>query len=208
MVRRKEKDGLACLTQTAEGACRAARLLYSALEDFEPARLPEHLREGQQIVHAVDNGRREAVNGLLHAFITPVEREDILRLAGELGEVTVQAVEALSGFHSLAVWSVREEALPLAAAVRGGCESLLRAMEAFPNFRKSPKAVLKETEEARRQQREGGALYERAVRRLFQTSGDPSARSVWQELYGRIREAGDACGRVACTAEYVIIKNT
>ena len=80
-------------------ACQAAHLLLKAIEDFDPAALPERLEEIHRTEHAADMKKHELLNTLAKAFITPLEREDIMLLSQNIDEVTDKLEDVLVETH-------------------------------------------------------------------------------------------------------------
>ena len=69
-------------------ACQAAHYLEDTLKSFDPQRLHDVLDGLHQVEHAADEKKHELSNVLARAFITPIEREDILLLSQNIDEVT------------------------------------------------------------------------------------------------------------------------
>ena len=104
---------IACL----DDACRAAQLLDRSMRDFAPARLKEDLDEMHAIEHSADDKKHELLNVLAKAFITPIEREDIILLSQNIDEVTDKIEDVLLRIYCNNVQNIRPEALEMTALV-------------------------------------------------------------------------------------------
>ena len=62
-------------------SCNAARVLGDIMHHFEPNKLHEKMNEMHEFEHAGDLKKHEMLNTLVKAFITPIEREDLLLLS-------------------------------------------------------------------------------------------------------------------------------
>ena len=79
----------------AECACRAAHLLKEILKDFRPEEISDRLDEIHEIERSADERRHDLTDKLTKAFITPIEREDIVTLSHHIDEVTDKLEEVL-----------------------------------------------------------------------------------------------------------------
>ena len=74
--------------ESAQVSCDAAQLLKEVLTNFDVATLPENRVRLHEIEHKGDNKRHEMTAVIVRAFITPLEREDILKLSQFIDDVT------------------------------------------------------------------------------------------------------------------------
>lgn len=68
--------------------CEAAKMLEENLMSFDAGCLQQKLDELHQIEHDADKKKHEMMGVLVKAFITPIEREDIILLSQGIDEVT------------------------------------------------------------------------------------------------------------------------
>lgn len=119
---------------------------------------------------------------LMRAFITPIEREDIILLIQEIDDVTDAIEDVLIRTYMFNVAAIREEALEFADVIVRCCEVLKDTLKEFRHFRKSD-SIYENIVEINRLEEEGDALYTRAVRKLYLSSTDPIELSVWREIF-------------------------
>ena len=126
-------------SQCVACACQAAHYLEDALKNFQPERLHAMLDELHQVEHAADEKKHELSNVLARAFITPIEREDIILLSQSIDEVTDKIEDVMLRFYCNNIQAVRPDAIELGAVLVSCCEELRLLLEEFPDFRRSKK---------------------------------------------------------------------
>ncbi|MDO5115472.1 MAG: DUF47 family protein [Synergistaceae bacterium] len=188
-------------------ACEAAQLLENALTDFDPERMEERLREMHNVEHAADEKKHELLNVLAKAFITPIEREDIIQLSQNIDEMTDKIEDVLLRIYCNNIRSVRPDALPLVALLIRCCGETRRLVEEFANFRYSKK-LHDHIVHINTMEEEADRLFISGMRSLHTTSDDPVTIITWREIYIYLEKCVDACEHVADTIEGVVMKNS
>ena len=191
----------------ADCAYQAAHLLERVMRDFDPLLIREKLDDMHKVEHAADEKKHEVLDALVKAFITPIEREDIILLIQEIDDVTDAIEDVLIRTYMFNVAAIREEALEFADVIVRCCEVLKDTLKEFRHFRKSD-SIYENIVEINRLEEEGDALYTRAVRKLYLSSTDPIELSVWREIFDRMEKCCDACEHVANDVESVMLKNS
>ena len=79
----------------AEYSCKAAYLLKEILTEFQPEEISKKMEEIHEIERQADTQRHEITDKLAKAFITPIEREDIIALSHHIDDVTDKIEEVL-----------------------------------------------------------------------------------------------------------------
>lgn len=188
-------------------SCKAAEMLKESLENFDPDTLQDKMTEMHVIEHTADIAKHDMMGELARAFITPIEREDIMLLSQQIDDITDMIEDVLLRTYMFNILSVREEALEFADLILQCCDGLKETMKEFRKFRKS--TTINDTiVEINRLEEEGDALYTRAVRKLYLSSRDPIELSVWREIFDRMEKCCDACEHVANAVESVMMKNS
>jgi len=153
--------------------------------------------EGDEITH-------EIMNRIDKSFVTPLDREDIHRLATRLDNV----VDLIDGtarraqmFH---LTDRRPHAKELTQVLVKATESIAEAAGSL----KDPTEVARIGREMKLLEQAGDALYSTAVGALFE--GTPNALDVikWKELYDNLEHAIDECEDVLNVLESVSLKNS
>jgi hypothetical protein len=181
---------------------RSAKVLDELFN--EPNRLDVFAAQIKTLEHEGDAITHEIMNRIDKSFVTPLDREDIHRLANRLDNV----IDLIDGtarraqmFH---LSDRREHAKELTQVLVKATESIARAAGSL----KDPQEVARIGREMKLLEEAGDALYSKAVGALFE--GTPNALDVikWKELYDNIEDAIDECEDVLNVLESVSLKNS
>ena len=188
-------------------ACQAAHYLEDTLKSFDPQRLHDVLDELHQVEHAADEKKHELSNVLARAFITPIEREDILLLSQSIDEITDKIEDVMLRLWCNNIQSIRPDAIELGAVLINCCEELRLLLDEFADFRKSKK-LREYIIHINTMEEQADKLFIDSMRRLHTTCTDPLEIISWREIYIYMEKCADACEHVADAVESVIMKNS
>ena len=191
----------------AADSCKAAKLLKEIFSRFNAADLPEKLDEMHAIEHAADKKKHELLNQLVKAFITPIEREDILDICQNLDDMTDQIEDVLIRLYYNRVTAIRPDAEKMVDVLIACCEEVAKMMAAFPDFKKS-KSIHNHIVRINTLEEEADKLYISGMYRLHGEGRDPFEVIAWREIYSELEKCMDTCEHVADTVESAIMKNT
>ena len=207
MAKKQDSFYFDTFTACLEDACKAAHLLDQTMRTFNPAQLKEKLDEMHTIEHAADMKKHELLNVLAKAFITPIEREDILLLSQNIDEVTDKIEDVLLRIYCNNVQSIWPEALKLSDIVIRVCQEAKEMAEEFADFRHS-KTLRDHIIRINTLEEEADQLFIGSMRTLHTTCSDPIEIIVWREIFLYLEKCVDACEHVADTVESVVMKNS
>ena len=193
--------------ECVECGCQAAKMLEDNLNHFDTGLLQDKLDELHRIEHDADKKKHEMMAVLVKAFITPIEREDIILLSQSIDEVTDKIEDVLIRIYINNVQQIRPEALTFIKVIIRCCEALKEVMEEFADFRKS-KTLHGLIIEINALEEEGDRLFIESMRKLHAEVTDPIEIIAWREIYVYLEKCCDACEHVADVVESVIMKNT
>lgn len=193
--------------ECVECGCQAAKMLEENLTDFDVNQLSDKLEELHRIEHDADKKKHEMMAVLVKAFITPIEREDIILLSQSIDEVTDKIEDVLIRIYINNVQSIRPEAVRFTKVIIRCCQVLKEIMEEFANFKKS-KTLHGLIIEINALEEEGDRLFIESMRNLHTQVTDPLEIIAWREIYNFLEKCCDACEHVADAVESVIMKNT
>ena len=191
--------------ECVECGCQAAKMLEDNLNHFDTGLLQDKLDELHRIEHDADKKKHEMMAVLVKAFITPIEREDIILLSQSIDEVTDKIEDVLIRIYINNVQQIRPEALAFIKVIIRCCEALKEVMEEFADFRKS-KTLHGLIIEINALEEEGDRLFIESMRRLHAEVTDPIEIIAWREIYVYLEKCCDACEHVADVVESVIMK--
>ena len=193
--------------QCVDCGCQAARMLEENLAHFSEGDLEDRIRKFHEIEHDAGEKTFGVVGVLVKAFITPIEREDIIQLSQCIDEVTDKIEDVMIRIYINNVKSIRPEAIEFTKIIIRCCETLKEIMQEFADFKKS-KTLHGLIVEINALEEEGDRVYMEIMRRLHSEVSDPMEIIAWREIYNYLEKCCDACEHVADVVESVMMKNT
>ncbi|MEX2197025.1 MAG: DUF47 family protein [Thermoleophilaceae bacterium] len=181
---------------------RGAELLEQMLREWpEQAALAREIliceQEGDRITHDI-------IQRLNNTFVTPIDREDILELAGKLDDI-IDFTEEVADFLGLyKIEAPFEQAQKLAAILVDSCRQVAQALTRLRGF----KDISHYTIEINRLENDGDRVVREALAALFDDGIDPMVVIRWKDIYERIEDAIDATEHVANILEGIVLKNS
>lgn len=191
----------------AEASSRAAHLLKDILTHFEPKEISTRLDEIHAIEHEADHIKHEMTDKLAKAFITPIEREDIIELAHNIDDVTDKVEEILIRIYIHNIQEIPEVALQMIDLVSRCCDSLHDLLVEFADFKHSKK-IREKIIAINSLEEESDGLYITSMRKLHTEDYDIRYVIAWSEIFTYMEKCADACEHVADTVGSVIMKNS
>ena len=186
----------------AERLTRSASVLNELFS--EPTRLEFFAGQIKELEHQADEITHEIMMRLDRSFVTPLDREDIHKLATQLDNV----VDLMDGtarraqmFH---LSDRREPAKALTGILIKATELIKEAVHKV----RQPQDVARIGREIKKCEEDGDAVYSDAVGALFRGAPDALEVIKWKELYDNIEHALDECEDVLNVLESVSIKNS
>jgi uncharacterized protein len=189
--------------RSASNLSETSEMLRDLVADYEDVdlklrRIQDREHEGDEITHAI-------IQRLNTSFVTPIDREDIYRLATALDDV-VDAIEAVADLlllhkvvEPLAVMKAQVDVLVQAASQAEQALSLLPKMD---RTQLEPFWI-----EINSLENEGDQIYRHAVAELF--GGDYKAMDVlrWKDVIEDLEEAIDGLETVSNIVEAIVLKH-
>lgn len=185
----------------------AAKILRDSLAEFHPDSMAALLDTLHTVEHAADIKKHEMKAVLVKAFITPIEREDIMLLSQNIDDVTDCIEDVLIRIYSNNVKTIRPDALPFADLLIRCCETLLEALRDFSDFKKS-RTLNERLIAINTLEEEADKLFISSLRTLHTECSDPLEIIAWREIYGYLEKCADACEHVADVMEEILMKNS
>jgi len=197
----KDREFFDLFEEAATNAVRAADLLDQMLRAYpERADLSRDIliceQEGDRITHDV-------IQRLNNTFVTPIDREDILQLAGSLDDIVDLTEEVADYLGLYKIEAPMEQAQRMAHILLQATRQIAEAMPRMRDFRD----INHYTVEINRLENDGDRVVREAVASLFEGGIDPMVVIRWKDIFERIEDAVDACERVANVLEGIVIKN-
>lgn len=152
-----------------------------------------------------DSFIHEVTVDLNNAFITPIEREDILHLAMSMDDV-LDGIEACAAlFEMYSITDADEFMLKFVDSIRNACIEIDIAVDLL-----SAKKLLKIRDHAiqiKDYESKCDGVLRQSIKHLFATEKDPIRIIQYKEIYENLEDIADDCQNVANTLETIIMKN-
>ena len=161
-------------------------------------KMKEYETKGDTLVHTV-------IQDLNNAFITPIEREDILSLAMNMDDVLDGLEHTAALFDMYSVTTVDDFMIQFVDAIRQCVIEIEKAIGLL-----SKKKLIQIREHAikiKDHESKCDDVLRVSIKHLFQVEKDPIRIIQFKEIYEELEEVADCCQNVANTFEAIIMKN-
>ncbi len=189
-------------TELAVRIQEAARMLQRFFQG--EAALSSVLVDVKRLEHECDEISHEILRGIDRTFITPIDREDIHRLAVRLDDV----IDLIDGtVRRLEIYRISSPT-PISRSLS---ELIVKTtgelVEAVALLRKQ-KGVMEHCIRIKTLENEGDVVYHDAVASLFANGMPPIEVIKWKDVYDNMERCIDSCVAVAHVLESVVLKHS
>ena len=207
MARKKQYDYFHTMELLAKNAHSGAEHLEKIIKNYNPATLESDSAIIHQLEKENDALIDELTNELYDAFITPIDREDILIISERLDNI-IDGINAMTYlFENLVVTEIRPGAEIFAEHVNHAVKGVHFAILEFPKFKNSKK-MKQLILEVNQIESEADLLYSRLKHELFSNEKDPIEIIKWKEILDRFEQIVNECEISVDVIDGMIIKNT
>nr|WP_263328469.1 DUF47 domain-containing protein [Neobacillus sp. Marseille-Q6967] len=161
-------------------------------------RMKEIETKGDSYVH-------EIIKQLNDAFITPIEREDILHLANSMDDVLDGLEGTAALFEMYSITQADEYMQQFVAAIKGSVHEIDKAIELLAN-KKLPQ-MREHAIKTKDYESKCDNILRQSIKHLFTIEKDPIRIIQYKEIYENLEDIADSCQSVANTLETIIMKN-
>ena len=202
----KENRFFFLLHQSAMNIREVAGRLQDLMENFEnvAAKVQEikELEEfGDQIIHDI-------THSLHRTFVTPIDREDILALAGRLDDVVDAIDEAAQYTLEYKIEESTEYARQLATIIVQCADELERALSLLSTRGSKLKDILPIAVELNRLENQADKVASKARGDLFSDNFDVVRLLKWRDIYDDLEQATDRAEDAADVLEGIVLKHS
>jgi len=197
-----DKGILDMLETQAANLLRASELLVDLINNYENVNTKE--TSIKDLEHNGDLIAHNIFNTLDKTFVTPLDREDLSRLAASIDNILDSADGAADRFVLFKIkkptpyMAELANYIKLSAAEIHGLVSKLRNM-------KNAIEIINHCRNISKHEHDADQVYRKAVAELFETS-DPIEIIKMKEVYDALEKATDMCVDVADVIEDVVLK--
>ena len=165
------------------------------------------MEEIHRIEHEADEKKHQLTDRLAKAFITPIEREDIVSLSYNIDELADKAEEVFIRIYMNNVQTIKPDALRMLDIVIQCTEEVCALIKEFADFRHSRKlndSIIR----INSLEEQADRVYFSSMRALHTENSDILEILAWREIYTYLEKCADACEHVADVVEEVVMKNS
>ncbi|ALC80809.1 MULTISPECIES: DUF47 domain-containing protein [Bacillus] len=185
------------LDETAEYFVNYKVTNLTTLKEFADT-LKEYETKGDNQVHII-------IKELNQAFITPIEREDILQLTNSLDDV-LDGIENFSAQMEIySITSSDEHIDKFSSNIRECTKEILITMDLLSNNRL--KDIREHAIKIKEHEHNCDNLFRKSLKNLFAKETNPIKVIQYKEIYETLEEIADSCQSVANNLETIIMKN-
>lgn len=207
MIRKKKFDFFVAMAGMADKGLKASLVLDKIINNYDTAQLISQ----STVIHQIEDDGDEDVKQIMHelyiAFITPIEREDIVQLVDKLDNI----IDGISGltyeFDYLQIQAMRPNTEKFIRLICDATAVVQQSVKEFARFKNS-KILNDNIETINQLESQGDHLYTQNLRRLFAEESDPIEIIRWQKVYAGFEKVLDACEDCADVMAGLVIKNS
>jgi predicted phosphate transport protein (TIGR00153 family) len=189
---------------SAQNVHEGALALLDLLEHYDD--VPNKVRRVKNLEHAGDEHTHRILEKLAKMFITPLDREDIQRVATQLDDV-IDAIDAAANRLMLfKIAKITEDAKAFGRVLVKATSLMVDAFAQLRNLKQSA-AILSTCVEIHTQENEGDRILQHALAELFEGAQDPRDIIKWKDIYEILERATDECEDVADVLHTIMLKH-
>ncbi|WP_160725850.1 DUF47 domain-containing protein [Bacillus sp. USDA818B3_A] len=161
-------------------------------------KMKEFESKGDTFVH-------EVIKELNDAFITPIEREDILQLAMSMDDV-LDGLEACAAlFEMYSITQADEFMLKFVEAIQESVHEIQKSVDLLS--KKKLSEIREHAIKIKDFESKCDNILRQSIKHLFTVEKDPIRIIQYKEIYEDLEDIADYCQTVANTLESIIMKN-
>jgi uncharacterized protein Yka (UPF0111/DUF47 family) len=184
----------------------AAKRLNVMLD--EGASYQEHARRIKAIESESDEVVHHLIEHLHKTFVTPLDRQDIYKLAVRLDDILDLTDASSSRIELYQPKEVMPEARDLAKVILQSTKQVAELIGLLRNMKKHSNRILELAVEIDRLENEGDHIRRIAIARLFREEEDAKELIKWKDILEHMESATDCCEDVSDIVEGIVLENT
>ena len=202
-VESNEKKILVTLDDLAKKAVQISEELVIMLSDLKNAECHKKIHT---IETEADKLVRDIFSELNSTFITPLDREDMQRVASKIDD-TIDHIDGISArLHSYKITTTPPYALDMANELVNATKEVELMTSKLRNI-KNPSTMIEHCRNTSAIEHKVDDLYSTAISKLFE-SKDPIEIIKLKDIYEKMESASDRCVDVADVVEDIVLKYT
>lgn len=206
-IKKKDFNYFDYFCNTADIICEAANYLDETVKNYNAEKIQEYVSGMHEIENRADMARHEMTKCLVHEFLPPIDREDIIELSVRLDDIVDALDDTLRRMYMYNVTDIKEGVLQFSAKIIEASVALKEAMVEFRSF-KSSKLIKEKLVQVNTLESDGDNLHSELLHDLFKNEKDTRELVIWMNIYEDLECCLDYCEDAADIVEGVIMKNT
>ncbi len=203
-IKSNDKEIMAILNDLACKAEESAKLLVDLFANFD--KLIEIHAQIEKIEKEADILTHSIFEELNKTFITPLDREDISRIASKTDDI-IDYIEGISGrLIGFKIKSTPPHMLEIAKEIHNSTKEI-NFMITKLNKVKADKSIIEHCRTVNEQEHSVDTIYRKAMAELFETT-DVINIIKMKDTYEALEHASDRCLDVADSIEDIVLKYT
>ncbi|MBQ8038861.1 MAG: DUF47 family protein [Lachnospiraceae bacterium] len=206
MKKRKEEFYYKNLSNCVEISYDTAKMLKNIISDFNKDKIKGQLDEMHELEQKADSQKHKMMKALSQAFITPIEREDLIALSNYLDDITDAVEDVLLHIYMCDVSQIRKDVMPMVMLLLDCIKELGKVLQELPDFKHS-KSIEKYIINVNELEEKGDQLFVENMHRLYQ---EEDIRTIisWRKIYECLENCMDSCEHAADIVSTVMMKNS
>jgi len=202
-VKSNEKQILVILDNLAKKAVEVSEAVVVMLSDLDNA---EHHKKIHALETEADSLVREIFSELNSTFITPLDREDMQRVASKIDDIIDHMDGISSRLHSYKITTTPPYALDIANELVKATKEVELMTSKLQNI-KNPSIMIEHCRKTSAIEHKVDDFYKDAMSELFESS-DAIQIIKLKDIYESMETASDRCVDVADVVEDIVLKYT
>ena len=207
MAKKQDEYYFKNFVECAELACKGSQLLETIVNNFDSEKVDQYRTDMHNIEHSADLKKHEMLNVLLKAFITPIDREDILSMSQNIDELSDKIEDVLIRIYFNRVKAIRPRAIEFVSIVNKCFGEVLEMLREFSDFKRS-KTLKEHIININTLEETADKLYIDCMYELHDGKTDVLEVIAWTDVYTYLEKCADTCEHIADLVESVAMKNS
>lgn len=161
-------------------------------------KMKEYETQGDKLIH-------ELIVMLNKAFLTPIEREDILELAIRMDDILDGAEGCIAHFEMFSHTEIDESMRDFLGYITKSADEIVKAMDLLT--KKDLVGMRQNAILIKDYERNCDDILRSSIKQLFLNEKDPIRLIKFKDIYEQLEEIADYCQNVANTIETIIMRN-
>jgi len=203
-VRSDDKAIINVLEEQAQNLLRATSTLVELMTKYD--NVAEYLSKITDMEHEGDEIAHKLFNIIDQTFVTPIDREDISKLASSMDEILDYTQGAADRFVLFKIKKPTLYMSEIAKVLLSASQEVYNAILQIRNL-KGTRDLVGHCNNISKYEHQGDTIYRNAIAELFETN-DPVEIIKLKEIYETLEGALDRCADVADVIEDIRLKYT